>query len=156
MDNSDFVLGASGRRIISQLPHIRKQTITQQQFEVDSFALKHTNKFAHDNLPGLDTEHPVLIMRCLYQNTADLQMMVGVHPEDNDVTICCGFSGSGFQFAPAIADYIAYSLTGKTDQSNTYPGLRSDVFGAMRKAFSPQRFFMTTYNHQPPGAKHNQ
>ena len=42
-------------------------------------------------------------MRCLYQNSPDLQMMVGAHPADARVVVACGFSGGGFQFAPRSA-----------------------------------------------------
>ena len=37
-------------------------------------------------------------------------MIVGAHQDDDAVYVACGFTGSGFQFSPAIAALIASGM----------------------------------------------
>lgn len=72
-------------------------------------------------MPGLNAEKHVGYMRCLYQCTPDLHMILGRHPEDPSVVFACGFSGSGFQFAPAIASVLTALVDDKvTEQQQVF------------------------------------
>ncbi|CAE7219846.1 soxA [Symbiodinium pilosum] len=106
LDTDEFVVTPEGRASKDQLPNIRKELRTQQEYDWDDFSLSKIKAFLKAKMPGLDADHPIGYMRCLYQLTPDLQMIVGRHPDDPNVVLACGFSGSGFQFAPAIADRL--------------------------------------------------
>ena len=88
------------------MPHERKDIVREQEQCMDEHALDETRRFLAAKLPGL-APTPTLQMRCLYQNTPDLSMLLGAHPDDESVIVACGFSGSGFQFAPAIGEFLA-------------------------------------------------
>ena len=108
--NDDFVLSAAGRAAAARLPHVRKEWAAERVDEIDEWSAAETTAFVRRTLPGLSPS-PVHMMRCLYQNTPDLQMFLGPHPDDAAVLVACGFSGNGFQFAPAIGEYIALLCT---------------------------------------------
>ena len=98
-------------------------------------------EFVADKFPGLKTT-PELHMRCLYQISPDLQPLIGPHPDDPGVVVMCGFSGNGFQFAPAIAQYVDgclqgghYDGAGITDSKDMW------LFKEMEKRFAVERFF---------------
>lgn len=44
---------------------------------------------------------------CLYTNTPDGHFIIDQHPEDERITIACGFSGHGFKFASVIGEILA-------------------------------------------------
>ncbi|MCX2954276.1 N-methyl-L-tryptophan oxidase [Lentzea sp. NEAU-D7] len=44
---------------------------------------------------------------CMYTNTADRHFVIARHPEHDDVTVACGFSGHGFKFAPVVGEILA-------------------------------------------------
>jgi sarcosine oxidase len=46
-------------------------------------------------------------LTCLYTNTPDQDFIIDWHPEHRQVLCCCGFSGHGFKFAPAIGELLA-------------------------------------------------
>ena len=102
LETDDFRLSAAGRAALAKLPHDRKALVGACDGGVDAHALRESRAFVRATLPLLDPERVELHMRCLYQNSPDLQMMVGAHPRDARVVVACGFSGGGFQFAPAI------------------------------------------------------
>jgi len=113
METENFVLGEAGRACVGALPHERKEVVAKQCYdETDEWALAATRAFVAEKLPGLDPQKVTLQMRCLYQNTPDLGMIVGEHPADPRVVVLCGFSGSGFQFAPAIGEFVARLIAG--------------------------------------------
>jgi sarcosine oxidase len=50
----------------------------------------------------------MLSMRvCLYTNSPDGHFVIDAHPEHENVTVACGFSGHGFKFAPVIGEALA-------------------------------------------------
>lgn len=52
---------------------------------------------------------------CLYSVTPDEHFVLGVHPEHEQVSIACGFSGHGFKFVPVIGEILAdLALMGTT------------------------------------------
>lgn len=52
---------------------------------------------------------------CLYTNSPDGHFIVDRHPEYEEVTIACGFSGHGFKFASVMGEVLAdLSTSGKT------------------------------------------
>eukprot|EP00438_Fugacium_kawagutii_P034153 Skav226361 [mRNA] locus=scaffold290:9058:10437:+ [translate_table: standard] len=107
LNTEEFQVSSSGQASVDKLPHIRKEICTEQQFELDTFALQKVQDFVRKKMPGLNAEQHVSYMRCLYQCTPDLHMILGRHPSDSSVVLACGFSGSGFQFAPAIASVLS-------------------------------------------------
>jgi len=131
LQTDDFIVTDAGKAATDQLPHIRKELHSEQQYELDDFAWKSVQDFVKQKMPGLDADNYVGYMRCLYQCTPDLNMIVGHHPQDSSVVFACGFSGSGFQFAPAIADALA-ALVLRDEPS--------DMHKAMAAKFNPDRF----------------
>jgi len=131
LDTDDFRIAEGTEALKQQLPHLRKELRKAQEFELDEFALKRVQDFARAKLPGLEAEQPAGFMRCLYQMTPDMKMIVGRHPEDSNVAFACGFSGSGFQFAPAIADTLAAIVAGRE---------LSALHKEMLEKFDPRRF----------------
>ena len=91
-------------------------------------------------------------MRCLYQNTPDIHMILGLVPGQNDIALACGFSGSGFQFAPAIALFMADLVLDSEDEKaqneaqlthNAHKKTEAecfDLFATMRSKYDPARF----------------
>eukprot|EP00439_Symbiodinium_sp_Y106_P066864 s876_g10.t6 len=132
LDTDEFVVTESGRASKDKLPNIRKELRTEQEYHRDEFSLSKIKAFIKAKMPGLDADHPVGYMRCLYQLTPDLQMIVGRHPDDRSVVLACGFSGSGFQFAPAVADLLAALVAGSAD--------RTELQQRMIAKFDPKRF----------------
>eukprot|EP00913_Durusdinium_trenchii_P031077 g29102.t1 len=66
-----------------------------------------TNKIGpnHGGLKAEDCHKP---LNC--PNWQDF--VVGVHPEDPDIIVVCGFAGEGFKFGPAIGEMAATLVTG--------------------------------------------
>ena len=98
MDNDEFRVSPAGRAGVGAR-HQRPGFSSAQSFEADPLALQATQEFVTHTLPGLDPSKINLLCRCLYQNTPDIQMMLGRHPSAcdtkvaDDVVVMCGFSG---------------------------------------------------------------
>jgi len=61
---------------------------------------------------------------CLYTNTPDGHFIVDQHPEDERVTLACGFSGHGFKFASVMGEALAdLAQHGRTTHPVTFLGL---------------------------------
>lgn len=61
---------------------------------------------------------------CLYTSTADGHFVVDRHPEHDNVSLVCGFSGHGFKFAPVIGEALAdLALDGGTSLPIGFLGL---------------------------------
>ncbi len=55
-----------------------------------------------------EADGPTLAIRtCLYTNSPDGHFILDRHPEHDNVTVACGFSGHGFKFAPVIGEILA-------------------------------------------------
>jgi sarcosine oxidase len=67
-----------------------------------------------DTLPGL--AGPVVkTVPCMYTTTPDEHFVIARHPEHENVTIACGFSGHGFKFVPVVGEVLAdLATTGAT------------------------------------------
>ncbi len=161
MSTGDFVLGSAGAQAVPLLPHARKQVVDHHDLELDEFGLEQTQSFIKSSLPGMDPEkvrsrgaglcldctQVELHMRCLYQNTPDRRMILGQHPHDEHVHVMCGFCGSGFQFAPAIAMFMSHGLLqGRANELNAQSARVKDVLGLferMRTEFNCERFVTT-------------
>jgi len=78
-------------------------TVSREPTEVDTETfLPCLRRFLPDGMG------PLLAARiCLYTNTPDGHFIVDRHPEYNNVSIACGFSGHGFKFAPVIGELLA-------------------------------------------------
>jgi glycine/D-amino acid oxidase-like deaminating enzyme len=144
LDNQEFQITEQGHAMISKLPHIRKDTHSKQQYEFDEFVWQNVQEFVRDKMPGLEPGKCEGFMRCLYQMTPDLRMIVGRHPQDESICFACGFSGSGFQFAPAVADYLVTLMTGsenrRTSASSQDVAARASMHQRMACDFDPRRF----------------
>jgi sarcosine oxidase len=67
---------------------------------------------------------------CLYTVTPDHHFVIARHPEHEQVTIACGFSGHGFKFVPVVGEILAdLSTTGTTEHP-------IDLFDPRRPAIS--------------------
>jgi sarcosine oxidase len=52
---------------------------------------------------------------CLYTTTPDHHFVIAQHPEHEQVTVACGFSGHGFKFVPVVGEILAdLATTGTT------------------------------------------
>ena len=51
---------------------------------------------------------------CLYTNSPDNHFFIDSHPEQNRVTVACGFSGHGFKFASAVGEGLAELAVDRT------------------------------------------
>lgn len=57
----------------------------------------------------------VMAKTCLYSVTPDKHFVIGQHPQHEQVSIACGFSGHGFKFVPVVGEILAdLALTGAT------------------------------------------
>lgn len=53
---------------------------------------------------------------CMYTNSRDGHFIIDRHPENDRVTVACGFSGHGFKFAPVMGELLAdYALGGSSE-----------------------------------------
>jgi sarcosine oxidase len=44
---------------------------------------------------------------CMYTTTPDEHFVIATHPDHEQVTIACGFSGHGFKFVPVVGEILA-------------------------------------------------
>lgn len=65
-------------------------------------------------LPALDA--PCLhAATCMYSNTPDQHFVIAHHPQHDNVTVACGFSGHGFKFVPVVGEILAdLAIDGRT------------------------------------------
>jgi sarcosine oxidase len=67
-----------------------------------------------DTLPGL-VGPVVKTVPCMYTTTPDEHFVIAPHPEHDNVTVACGFSGHGFKFVPVVGEILAdLATTGTT------------------------------------------
>ena len=68
---------------------------------------------------------PVLAIRvCLYTNSPDSHFIIDRHPEHENVTVACGFSGHGFKFATVVGEILADLATqGRAEMPIAFLGL---------------------------------
>ena len=72
-----------------------------------------------------DADGPILGIRvCLYTNTPDGHFVIDRHPEYEQVTLACGFSGHGFKFVPVVGEVLAdLAERGSTKHAIEFLGL---------------------------------
>ena len=51
---------------------------------------------------------------CQYENTATGDFLIDRHPEHENVWLAGGGSGHGFKHGPAVGEYVAGLIAGKT------------------------------------------
>jgi len=52
---------------------------------------------------------------CMYSNTPDQHFVIARHPDSENVTVACGFSGHGFKFVPVVGEILAdHAIDGGT------------------------------------------
>lgn len=90
-------------------------------------------KFARDHMPGLlEGDKEPGWARCLYTSSPDENMIIGPHPEDENVIVGTGFSGEGFKFGSIVGQLLSeWADAGKTTTLEVDP------------KFSPKRFIGT-------------
>ena len=94
-------------------------------------------RFVSRVFPSLDPSNVLVLMRCLYQMSPDRQMILGPLDEDPDIVVACGFSGGGFQHAPAIGAFLAALVVQRRSGGIE---LESDLHRAMAQKFRLGRF----------------
>ena len=53
---------------------------------------------------------------CMYTVTPDHNFVIATHPQHQQVTVACGFSGHGFKFAPVVGEILAdLAIDGTTE-----------------------------------------
>jgi sarcosine oxidase len=57
-------------------------------------------------LPALDGPC-VHSATCMYSNTPDEHFVIARHPDCDNITVACGFSGHGFKFVPVVGEILA-------------------------------------------------
>ncbi|SDS16303.1 N-methyl-L-tryptophan oxidase [Microlunatus soli] len=53
------------------------------------------------------TGEPLAAKVCMYTMTPDEHFVIGSHPDHDQVSIACGFSGHGFKFVPVVGEILA-------------------------------------------------
>ncbi|MCT7660094.1 N-methyl-L-tryptophan oxidase [Mycobacterium deserti] len=65
-------------------------------------------------LPALDGPC-VHSATCMYSNTPDEHFVIARHPDSQNITVACGFSGHGFKFVPVVGEILAdLAIDGQT------------------------------------------
>ena len=57
-------------------------------------------------MPALDGPR-VHAATCMYSNTPGQHSVIARHPDTENVTVACGFSGHGFKFVPVVGEILA-------------------------------------------------
>jgi sarcosine oxidase len=68
---------------------------------------------------------------CMYTTTPDHHFVIAPHPEHEQVTVACGFSGHGFKFVPVVGEILADLAI---DGTTKHP---IELFDPRRPAMSP-------------------
>lgn len=108
-----------------------KRFTNHQDYKVDQKSLGILQKSISKHIPGLDPNKFQYFTRCLYTNTLDGKFIAGIHPEDEDVVLCCAFSGEGAKHSPTLGEFTA-ALCLRTPLSG--------LFARMASQFDPARF----------------
>lgn len=76
--------------------------------------IDHIRRLLTPRIPALEGEL-LRAQTCLYTATPDESFVIGPHPQAENCTIACGFSGHGFKFAPVVGEVLAdLATTGAT------------------------------------------
>jgi sarcosine oxidase len=73
---------------------------------VDVAELRYQTETVERYMPG-STGRVLEAETCIYTVTPDHHFIIDRHPEHEQVTYACGFSGHGFKFAPVIGEVMA-------------------------------------------------
>jgi sarcosine oxidase len=80
---------------------------------VSSEGLNDARNYLSQRVPAL-ANAPIAESRvCQYENTANGDFLIDVHPEVENLWFVGGGSGHGFKHGPAVGDYVARLITGK-------------------------------------------
>jgi glycine/D-amino acid oxidase-like deaminating enzyme len=66
-------------------------------------------QFLHDLADAAVCGHSV----CIYTLTSDRHFIIDHHPQHQNVSLACGFSGHGFKFAPVVGEVLADLIQGR-------------------------------------------
>ncbi|HYN20221.1 MAG TPA: FAD-dependent oxidoreductase, partial [Thermoanaerobaculia bacterium] len=77
---------------------------------------------------------------CQYENSPDGHLLIGRHPELDNVWIAGGGSGHGFKLGPAVGEHVAALVLGETDPLPIFRLDRSSESSGerIRTQFEPQ------------------
>jgi sarcosine oxidase len=73
---------------------------------VDVSELRRQTEIIERYMPG-STGRVLEAETCIYTMTPDHHFIIDLHPEHENVSYACGFSGHGYKFAPVIGEVIA-------------------------------------------------
>jgi N-methyl-L-tryptophan oxidase len=123
MQNDDFLIPKLDSLNLSRLPNERlnsNQFLTGIETHLDPYMETETRDFVRSRLPSISADHVSSYGRCIYQACAlkDGRFLIGVHPQNPDIVIACGFTGEGFKFAPVIGEFLAHLALGDGSISN--------------------------------------
>ena len=113
--NADFPIGPNEERRLSSLPNERLEFHPEIPLDIDPHMEAQTRSFVEAHMPALDASKVSSYGRCLYQacTLPDGRFLIGVHPENPDIVVACGFTGEGFKFAPVIGEFCVYLAFGE-------------------------------------------
>jgi sarcosine oxidase len=81
---------------------------------VSAQGLTNVRNYLSQRVPALASA-PVTESRvCQYENTANGDFLIDVHPEVENLWLVGGGSGHGFKHGPAVGDYVAQLISGST------------------------------------------
>lgn len=85
-----------------------------QERVVGSESLAEAHDFMRERFPDLG-DAPILETRvCQYENTSSGDFLIDRHPEFENIWLVGGGSGHGFKHGPAVGEYVASLITGRT------------------------------------------
>ena len=86
--------------------------------DLPSFVLK-LGRFISDTFqPGLLSNKPSIVERCIITMTRDTHPIIDKHPIYRNVYFCAGFSGHGFKLAPVFGELVADMVCGTETKFN--------------------------------------
>ena len=80
-------------------PHTIDRTVRQSEID----RMRH---YLSTRIPALNSDC-LKTITCMYTNTPDKHFVIAVHPQHEQVTIACGFSGHGYKFASVVGEIMA-------------------------------------------------
>ncbi|XP_068220097.1 peroxisomal sarcosine oxidase-like [Palaemon carinicauda] len=97
----------------------------EEREKVDLSHLKEkVSNYLEKFFPQIESE-PSIEESCMYTMTPDEEFILDHHPKHKNIVYACGFSGRGFQLAPAIGDMITAMVLGHDDIYDRTPFLSS-------------------------------
>ena len=82
--------------------------------QVDDNSVETARAWLRRRFPSMSAAPLVESRVCQYENTASGDFLIDRHPEHENVWLAGGGSGHGFKHGPAVGEYVAGLIAGKT------------------------------------------